>query len=96
VLFPYARGVPIFLSNKDSFFIFAINKEQVLIASTVQPDKKLIVFTSKIPKMSIRGFIIIPPPIPQIAPIIEAKKLITKNKKKGILSPILHLMTLIV
>ena len=52
----------------------------MLIESTVQEDKKLILLTSIILKESSTGFIITPPPIPQIAPIDEASKLTIKKK----------------
>ena len=42
-------------------------------------DKKLILLTSRTFKESSTGFIIIPPPIPQIAPITDATKLTIKK-----------------
>jgi hypothetical protein len=48
----------------------------------VQPDKTLICDTTNIPVASNAGFIIIPPPIPHIAPIMEAEKLIRYTKIK--------------
>lgn len=42
-------------------------------------DKKLILLTSSTFKESSTGFIIIPPPIPQIAPITDANKLTIKK-----------------
>lgn len=47
--------------------------------STVQPDRKLIVATGKSPVASSTGLTITPPPIPQIAPIVDAKKQITNT-----------------
>lgn len=40
--------------------------------STVHPDKKLAAEISKIPKASSSGLMIIPPPMPDIAPIVDA------------------------
>ena len=42
---------------------------------TVQLDKKLIVETLRTPNASRMGFMRTPPPIPQIAPATDAKKL---------------------
>ena len=47
----------------------------------MQPDKKLIAVTSKIPTESSTGFIITPPPIPHMAPITDAKKHTIKASK---------------
>ena len=46
---------------------------------TVQLDRKLIVETLKTPKASKTGLMITPPPIPQIAPAMEAPKLMSQN-----------------
>lgn len=54
---------------------------------TVHPDKKLMVATSIIPKASRTGLIITPPPMPQIAPMIEAKKQIRKKITNNIIIP---------
>jgi hypothetical protein len=50
------------------------------MASTVQPDRKLMVETLKTPNASSVGFMITPPPIPQIAPAMDAPKLTIQNK----------------
>ncbi|EEX20208.1 hypothetical protein BLAHAN_07239 [Blautia hansenii DSM 20583] len=55
--------------------------------STVQPDKKLMVATSITPNASRTGFMITPPPIPQIAPMMEAKKQIRKKTTNNIIIP---------
>lgn len=47
--------------------------------STVQPDRKLIVATGKSPVASSTGLMITPPPIPQTAPIVDAKKQIANT-----------------
>ena len=45
----------------------------------MQDDNKLTLLTSKILRESKTGFIIMPPPIPHIAPIVEDKKLTIKK-----------------
>ena len=55
---------------------------------TVQPDKKLMADTSIRWNVSRAGFIITPPPIPQIAPATDAKKQITKKMNEIIISPL--------
>jgi hypothetical protein len=47
---------------------------------TVQLERKLIVLMLKVWVASSTGLIIIPPPIPLIAPIVEAAKLRKKNR----------------
>jgi hypothetical protein len=47
--------------------------------STVQLDRKLITLTFRELKVSREGFIITPPPMPLMAPKVEAMKLISKN-----------------
>ena len=64
----------------ESFAIRLLQTEYVVIDKTVHPDKKLITDTSNTPKASMTGLMIIPPPMPQIAPMIEAEKLMIKNK----------------
>ena len=61
--------------------------EYVVIERTVQPDKKLMVATSIMPNASRTGFIITPPPIPQIAPMMEAKKQIRQKITNNIIIP---------
>ena len=46
--------------------------------STVQPDIKLIVLGDKVVKQSITGFMMIPPPMPLILPIILARRAMEK------------------
>lgn len=53
--------------------------EHADMAKTVLAERKLAVDTSTRPKKSNSGFIIIPPPMPQIAPIMEAETLMTKK-----------------
>ena len=48
--------------------------------STVQPDRKLMVDTLAMFRASRAGLMMTPPPMPQMAPPTEAKKL-TSNKK---------------
>lgn len=51
----------------------------IAIAITVSPDRKLASLTLMIPCMSMTGFMITPPPIPQMLPMPEARRQ-TKNK----------------
>lgn len=51
---------------------------------TVQPDKKLIVDAPAIWNKSKVGLMTTPPPMPQIAPAVDAKKL-TRNAKSVML-----------
>ena len=48
--------------------------------STVHPERKLMVATLARPSISSIGLMITPPPMPQIAPAMDAKKLTQKNK----------------
>ena len=48
--------------------------------STMQPDMKLMVLTEYRPKASSTGLMITPPPMPQMQPITDAKKLTRINK----------------
>ena len=49
--------------------------------STVQLDKKLIVDTLAHPNKSSVGLMMIPPPMPQTAPTVDARKLTKKDKQ---------------
>ena len=55
----------------------------IAIAITVSPDRKLASLTLMIPCMSMTGFMITPPPIPQMLPMPEARRQ-TKNKTRPI------------
>ena len=46
---------------------------QQVMTITVQPETKVMAETDITPVASITGFIIIPPPIPLIVPIVQAK-----------------------
>ena len=81
---PSASGVPVLKSTVLSCASNPLPTEYKLIESTVQPDKKLIVDTLAIWNKSRVGLMITPPPIPQIAPAVDARKL-TKNAKIDIL-----------
>ena len=59
--------------------------------STVQPDKKLMVATAARPSMSSTGLMMTPPPMPQMAPAMEAKKLTQRYKIDSIMIKILPL-----
>ena len=48
------------------------------IERTVQPDIKLIALGVNVVKQSITGFMIIPPPIPLMLPIILARRALEK------------------
>lgn len=61
--------------------------------STVQPDKKLMVVTDSSPNVSNTGLMTTPPPIPQIAPTMLARKL-TKKKTAIVSPPPSHTLTL--
>ena len=50
------------------------------MARTVQPDRKLIVDALMMPKASRAGLMMIPPPMPQMAPTVQAEKQINKMK----------------
>ena len=50
------------------------------MAKTVQPERKLMVPGKSAPEASSTGLMITPPPMPQIAPMIEAPKLMMKNR----------------
>ena len=63
----------------DSPLILFFKTEYVVIDNTVHPDKKLMAVTSSTPKESSTGLIMTPPPIPQIAPTMDAPKHTTKN-----------------
>lgn len=76
---PIAKGVAILKSTLLPPDILALIKEYKLIDKTVQDDNRLILLTSKTSRESKTGFIIIPPPIPQMAPIVEDKKLTIKK-----------------
>lgn len=52
---------------------------QQVMAITVQPDINVMVETDITPVASSTGFIIIPPPIPQIVPILQAKNVVRKQ-----------------
>jgi len=69
-----------------SCFISLLPTEKQVMLKTVQPERKLAVATGTIDKLSNTGFIITPPPIPQIAPAVLDKKL-TKKTTNGIYSP---------
>lgn len=56
------------------------------MASTVQPDRKLMPDTLKTPVASNTGLIITPPPMPQIAPTIEDPMLTRKNRTVTIMN----------
>lgn len=77
---PNASGVPVLKSTVLSCANNPLPTEYKLIESTVQPDKKLIVDTLVIWNKSRVGLMITPPPIPQIAPAVDARKL-TPNAK---------------
>ena len=46
------------------------------MAMTVQPDRKVMVETDIRPVASSTGLMMIPPPIPQIVPMMQARKVI--------------------
>jgi hypothetical protein len=48
------------------------------IARTVHPDRKLIAETLIISRLSRRGFMMTPPPMPHMAPIVDAKDVMRK------------------
>ena len=54
--------------------------EYAVIERTMHPDMKLAVLTEKIPKASATGLMITPPPMPQMQPITDEKKLISAKK----------------
>ncbi len=51
-----------------------LRNETVAMARTAHPDRKLIVAWSSLPMLSRTGLMMMPPPIPLIAPIVEATK----------------------
>ena len=57
------------------------------MASTVQPDKKLLVATVARPVTSSSGLMITPPPMPQMAPTMLAARLMIK-KNNIIINPV--------
>ena len=66
--------------------------EYVVMASTVHPERKLMVSTLMIPKASKTGLIIMPPPIPHMAPMIEAKKQIQQERNIDIFTTPLYII----
>lgn len=48
---------------------------------TVQPDKKLMIETSMTPNASMTGLMMTPPPMPQMAPMVDAKNAIAAIRK---------------
>lgn len=69
---PRAKRELVRRSTLDVFFIWDDITENSDMDSTVHPDKKLAAEISKIPKASSSGLMIIPPPMPDIAPIVDA------------------------
>ena len=51
------------------------------MAKTVQPDRKLMVEALMIPKVSRAGLMMIPPPMPQMAPTVQAQKQMRKMRR---------------
>lgn len=49
-------------------------REAMDMENTVQPDRKLMVLTGRMPKASSTGLMITPPPNPAMAPKVEAMK----------------------
>ena len=76
---PIASGSVVSCSTCESLLILLLIMEYEVIESTVQPERKLITDTLSTPNASSTGLIITPPPIPHIAPTIEARKHIIKN-----------------
>ena len=77
---PRAKGKAVLELILFVLLILLLITEYVVMDKTVHPERKLMVLTSIIWKASRTGLIITPPPIPQIAPITDAKKQIRKNK----------------
>ena len=75
---PMARGVPVFLSIWLPPDAMVRPTEYRLMESTVSPDKKLMVDTLASPHTSRTGLMITPPPMPQMAPATDAKKLTSR------------------
>ena len=63
----------------DSFFTIVFPTLQQVMAITVQPDINVMAETDITPVASRTGFIIIPPPMPQIVPMLQAKKAVRKQ-----------------
>lgn len=55
--------------------------------STVQPERKLMVGTLARPSTSSTGLMITPPPMPQMAPTTEERKLTTRKRAWSMASP---------
>lgn len=76
---PMARGVLIFIFSAPLPFPLPRINDTTDMDNTVHPDKKLMALTEIRPKASNTGLMITPPPIPLIAPMVEAMKLIKKK-----------------
>lgn len=76
---PMARKI-LTLRFLRSIFLSQRIIEKVARVKEAQQDKKVITGTDKVVKASKDGFIIIPPPMPLIAPIVQAIMVITEYK----------------
>lgn len=78
---PRARAVPhrVFLQLTHSERL--VKRETQAMANTVDPARKLFVSMPKGETRSITGLIIMPPPMPLIAPITEEMKLVAPKTK---------------
>lgn len=73
------RGVRVFKSFVFPF-VFLRQSETSAMESTIQPDMKLADSTDKSPSISTTGFTMMPPPIPVIAPTVDALMAVRKRR----------------
>ena len=59
------------MSSTDSRFSAVLPTFQQDMAMTVQPDRKVMVDTAITPVASSTGLMIMPPPMPQIVPMMQ-------------------------
>ena len=71
---PIASGVAVLKSICEAPEMRERKTEYAVMDRTVQPERKLMVETGNAPSASRTGLMTTPPPIPQIAPMIDEKK----------------------
>lgn len=71
---PIASGVAVLKSICEAPEMRERKTEYAVMDKTVQPERKLMVETGNAPSASRTGLMMTPPPMPQIAPMIDEKK----------------------
>src|SRR5699024_892193 len=89
---PIASPVAVRTLSFADFARIFLYTETTDIASTVHPDRKLILLTLMTPTASSTGLMITPPPIPQIEPAIEDRILTAKNTHTITIKPLPSLL----